>query len=200
MRRTFSVVEKGLIVIGFLVILGGLYSIYVMGSRYLRMAQTQSQLQQQAALAVHRVVQELSLSVDEPQAVRVGKDPACLWFLSARAEPRAGKGDPPFDTDGQLQWQEWVGFFLDSRQFTRAQTPLEGAPLKRPFGLVAQPSLDDFRRDPEREVVADAVETFMVAHTAAGLYSLRVITALPIDGRQTCRMQLDTEVYLLNSP
>jgi hypothetical protein len=194
MKRALSAVERLVVSVFFVAILIGLYAVYVMGSRYLRMTQLQSQIQLQASLALQKVAGDLSQTIDDPRALHC--DPLCI--LSAEQEATSPERFL-YDESGHLQWSRWIGYKLeaDSHQLLRAEVVLE-APQRRPFENLLQPTQDTFLLAPRRVVVADCLDRLEVTRAALGLYTVKVAATLPgVDG-EVCKTQLDTEVYLIN--
>lgn len=197
-RRGYTLIEICVASACFLLMLSGLYVVYVLGLRYLRMAETQSRLQQQAALAMQKLTLELSLGVDDTGGVTTGSSPGYVTFLSSVGTD----GTIGYDPSGKLQWKNWVCYFQTDSQLSRTEIPVSGGPIVRPFSTLTPPNLGVFQAviGDYRKSLSDCLDTFTVSHTAAGVCHITLITSLPgLDGSKPCKTQLATDVFLINN-
>ena len=105
-----------------------------------------------------------------------------------------------YESDGSLRWSTWAGYFVEAAHLIRSEAAVPLPLVRHPFPSVELPTAEVFAQDPHREVVAEAVESLLCTRTGPGLYALQGVTSAPIEGTKISRMQLDTEVYLLNTP
>ena len=203
-KPSFTLVQILVVIICFFIVLGALYAVYSVGMHYLRMAQVQSRLQQQASVAMQKVSRELSTSLDDAHITKASATPPFVWFLSTESLT----GTSPilsfnYDSAGRLEWRKWVCFFLDSstQQLIRSELPLAGAPQKQPFGTIPAPTLAGFQSagGATRRMIAEDIDTFSVSRTGPGVFHISIVTALAgVDGKLS-KTQLDSEVFILNT-
>ena len=196
--RGYTLTETCVACACFLLMLSGLYVVYVLGVRYLRMAETQSRLQQQASIAMQKLTLELSLGIDDPGAVAVGATPGYVAFLSSVATD----GLTSYSPSGKLQWQNWICYFKSGAQLSRTEIPVSSGPLVRPFASLTPPNLGVFQAvlGNYRRTMSDCLDSFSVTKSAAGVYHITLATSLPgVDGNRLCKTQLATDVFLINN-
>jgi hypothetical protein len=196
-------IELLVVIFCFLLMTSGLLLIYQLSLRYTQMAQTQSTLQQQAAIALLKFSREFSLSYDDPLTVRLNTALPSVTFISS--EGYLGGVPFSYDTQGNLQWQKWVCYYVNSatQQLERGEIAANPGPIVYPFppGLV-MPGLGMFQAltGPPTGVVARNIESLSVARTGQAAYTVCVVTSLPgVDGRNPCKTEFDSEVVVLNN-
>lgn len=109
-RPAFTLVETLIHSVLLLLLLGGVVTALILGSRNFRMVEALADVQREAAAAGAALRQELAET--RGASVAVGTSPAGVVFLSPRPD---GTGPWLVDADGSLLWQRWVCYYLDTR-------------------------------------------------------------------------------------
>ena len=201
--RAFTIVEVIVAASLFSLMLTVIYSLYALGARYLRMAESQSRLQQQAAIGMRKLSRELTLSIDDSLALQTGSTPSYVWFLSAEDALPGMRLCNYSAATGKLEYQKWVCFFHDvtNREIVRTEMKLTTS-VTSPF-LVAPtpvPLLANFMAvtGAARSTIARDVESFLVKPGGAGLFLVTITTAVPGINGQLNKNRLSTEIKVLN--
>ena len=149
-----------------LLVLGMAYSGLVLSQRYYRQSEVSVRVQQQAVLAIRRLVGDLG---GTPGAgFRSGNDG--LVFVTARSTG----GTVTYDSSsGRPLWRGLVCYYVSAGDLLRKQRGLTPSPtLPDPM-----PALADLRDDPTlpAEVVARGVQALQVVRTAPLTFRVRTV-------------------------
>lgn len=135
-NRAFTLIEVSIYSAVLLLLMGGVYSVVVGGFRYLRLAQAQETVNQQALVGMRRMTTLLEGGSQSNLVIGGAVDDQHIIFLSL-------SGPEPADPDvltftGVLpNWQKWVCFYKNAQdQLVRAELPV-GTPGPDPLAHAA---------------------------------------------------------------
>lgn len=201
MSRGFSLIELVVASALLMFLTGGITLVTMNGMRYFRLGYAYQTAQQQALVAMRKMVDELQNS--RRDSVSSSSSPSVdphVTFLSARA-PEPNAGSLVHDDQGRLLWQKWVCYYLSTdRQLIRSERPLD----ETPPGLVvpplpAAPPVAELAALAGRRV-ADGIEAVTFNPGPQRYLDLSITGRAETGSDRSTRVILRSRVWLLNSP
>jgi len=201
MSRGFSLIELVVTSALLLFLTGGITLVTMNGMRYFRLGYAYQTAQQQALVAMRKLVDELQNSRRDSVSSSSSPSPEPhLVFLSARP-PEPTTGALVHDVDGRLLWQKWVCYYLTTdRQLVRTERPLDETPpglIVPPLPaapLVAEMAALQGRR------IADGIEAVTFNPGPLRYLDLSLTGRAETGSDRSTRVILRSRVWLLNSP
>lgn len=194
-KAGFSVIELVVAMGVMLLLLGCLATLVMAASRYHQQSRAFQQVLMQANLALRNLVDQLQNS--RPGQWAFGALPSPHVIFLSTAPPYPAAETPRFDANGQLVWQKYSGYRLQSGNMLRDELVPAGLPSPTPGTL---PGYADFSwTGVKTRLVGRNIDSFLV-EPGITLETLNVVLSAREETSSTraTRMILRTQVFLKN--
>ena len=202
-RRGFTVVETVVALSLLSLLLLGLYAVLTIGYRQAREAEVFETVHREAMVGVKKLTQEIELT-SRGSFSDLSSGPTFVIFASPQQLQSAPNFEQySYDGNGDLRWQKWVCYYLDSADQTvyRAEMALP-SPVPAPPTAATQPPLSDFQAlsAAERKPVFRNCSQlrFRVGTTPASV-RLTLETSDNVNSDKVTRILIDNEIVPRNT-